>query len=128
MDREKLTERIDKLVEELSKHKPESKEYKEIADNLEKLWRLALEDEKVVNDRLDRNRRYDLEEMKYESEKREATRRDKSDKAKIAIEIGKGAMYIGGTILAMLVVATIEEQTIISPKVWSVIGWLKPKI
>lgn len=128
MDREKLEERINELLEELSKQEPGSKEYKNIVDNIETMWRTALEDEKVYNDRLDRNRRYDLEEMKYESEKREAQKKAKADWIKLATTIGSGVIMVGGTILTVLIVAAIEEKTIVSSKVWSIIGWLRPKL
>lgn len=128
MDREKLEERINELLEELSKQEPGSKEYKNIVDSIETMWRTALEDEKVYNDRLDRNRRYDLEEMKYESEKREAQKKAKADWIKLATTIGSGVIMVGGTILTVLIVAAIEEKTIVSSKVWSIIGWLRPKL
>lgn len=128
MDREKLEERINELLEELSKQEPGSKEYKNIVDSIETMWRTALEDEKVYNDRLDRNRRYDLEEMKYESEKREAQKKAKAEWIKLATTVGSGVLMVGGTILTVLIVAAIEEKTIVSSKVWSIIGWLRPKL
>ncbi len=118
METKLIEERLEFLAGELNNTKAGSDEAKKIKDEILDLWKMLLEDERVVNERMDRNRRYDLDEMKFESERRESKRKDNAAYADCITRILEKILMIGGAAALLIVTFALESEHLIPAKTW----------
>ena len=125
---EKIDKRIEELEDKLSKTVLGSKEARDILDELDRLYQMRLREEKAQDERYDRNRQFDLQEMRYEAERREAASESKRQRWN---RVWDGVKYIGGvagTLGAVVLIAAVEEKTIVGQKLLNVAMKVLPKI
>lgn len=120
MERKFIEDRLEELAKQLNDTKAGSDEAKKIKEEMLDLWKMLLEDERVLNERLDRNRRYDLDEMKYESERREARAKDRTMRLDCATRILEKILMIGGAGALLMLTFAIQSERLIDTKSWAI--------
>lgn len=125
---EKIDKRIKELEDKLEKTVVGSKEAKDILDELDRLYQMRLREEKAQDERFDRNRQYDLQEMRYEAERREAIAEGKRQRWGRVWDGVKYTMGVGGTIGTVVLIAALEEKTILGQKLLNLATKILPRL
>jgi len=125
---ELINKRIEELEEKLSDAVVGSKEAKDIVEELDRLYQMRLREEKALDERSDRNRQFDLQEMRYEAERREAQAEGRRHTWSVVLDGVKFVGGVAGTCGAIVLIAAVEEKTIIGQKLLNVAMKVLPKI